>query len=80
MQLTTQVDRLTTTGKELRRKHKIVQNQVRTLIEERAEFLGQLQDQQREINVLKQNLGMAEKENEDLTKNSFGKKLFNIFL
>ncbi|KAK6636560.1 hypothetical protein RUM43_010222 [Polyplax serrata] len=66
--LTTQVDKLTTTGKELRRKHKIVQNQVRILIEERADFLGQLQDQQKEISVLRQNLGIAEKENEDLTK------------
>lgn len=71
LQLTTQVDKLTTTGKELRRKHKIVQNQVRILIEERADFLGQLQDQQKEISVLRQNLGIAEKENEDLTK-TFG--------
>ncbi|EEB14653.1 Vimentin, putative [Pediculus humanus corporis] len=68
--LTTEVDRLTKTGRELRRKHKIVQNQVRTLIEERADFITQLQDQQKEIVTLKQNLGVAEKENEDLTKNS----------
>ena len=72
-QLTTEVDRLTKTGRELRRKHKIVQNQVRTLIEERADFITQLQDQQKEIVTLKQNLGVAEKENEDLTKNSIGK-------
>lgn len=76
--MTTQVDRLTTTGKELRRKHKIVQNQVRNLIDERADFLGQLQDQQREISILRQNLGVAEKENEDLTLSSLGKNPFVI--
>ncbi|KAL0267227.1 UNVERIFIED_CONTAM: hypothetical protein PYX00_009562 [Menopon gallinae] len=67
--VTGQLDRLTTIGKELRRKHKITQGQVRLLIDERADFLAQLQDQQREINTLKQNLGLAEKENEDLSKN-----------
>ena len=71
-QLTSQVDRLTSIGKELRRKHKITQSQVRTLIDERADFLAQLQDQQREITTLRHGLGLAEKENEDLTKNVSG--------
>lgn len=76
--MTSQVDRLTTIGKELRRKHKITQSQVRTLIDERADFLAQLQDQQREITTLRQSLGIAEKENEDLTKNVTGN--FSIFV
>ncbi|PSN51361.1 RILP-like protein [Blattella germanica] len=66
--LTTQVERLTLIGKELRRKHRGSQAQVRTLIDERADFLAQLQDQQRELFGLKQRLGLAQKENEDLAK------------
>lgn len=36
------------------------------MCEERADFLAQMQDQHREIVTLKQRLGIAEKENEDL--------------
>lgn len=74
-----QIERLTTTSKELRRKHKSMQNQVRTLCDERADFLVQLQDQQRDINALRQRLGLAQKENEDLVKVCFSVVLF-IFL
>lgn len=63
-----QVERLTNSGRDLRRKHKTLQNQVRTLCDERADFLVQLQDQQRDITALRQRLGLAEKENEDLAK------------
>lgn len=63
-----QIERLSSSGKELRRKHKTLQTQVRTLCDERADFLVQLQDQQRDINGLRQRLGLAQKENEDLTK------------
>ncbi|KAL1502704.1 hypothetical protein ABEB36_007811 [Hypothenemus hampei] len=69
--LKSQVDRLTTTTKELRRKHKSMQNQVRNMCDERADFLVQMQDQQRDINALRQKLGLAEKENEDLVKGDF---------
>jgi hypothetical protein len=55
-------------GKELRRKHRGSQAQVRSLIDERADFLAQLQDQQRELVGLRQRLGLAQKENEDLAK------------
>lgn len=55
-------------GKELRRKHRGSQSQVRGLLDERADFLAQLQDQQRELLGLKQRLGLAQKENEDLAK------------
>ncbi|XP_066144372.1 RILP-like protein homolog isoform X2 [Euwallacea fornicatus] len=64
--LKSQIDRLTTTSKELRRKHKSMQTQVRTLCDERADFLVQMQDQQRDINALRKRLGLAQKENEDL--------------
>lgn len=40
---------------------------MKTLCEERADFLAQLQDQHRDIVHLKKNLGLAEKENEDLS-------------
>uniref|UniRef100_A0A6B2EGF0 Putative myosin class ii heavy chain n=1 Tax=Phlebotomus kandelakii TaxID=1109342 RepID=A0A6B2EGF0_9DIPT len=63
-----QIERLKTSGRESRRRHKVVQLQVRTLCEERADFLAQLQDQHREIVSLRRRLGLAEKENEDLVK------------
>lgn len=66
--LRSQVERLNSTSKELRRKHKSFQGQVRTLCDERADFLVQLQDQQRDILGLRQRLGLAQKENEDLVK------------
>ena len=66
--MTSQVERLTCIGKDLRRKHRTASNQVRTLIEERADFLAQMQDQQRHLAQLKQRLGLAHKENEDLAK------------
>ncbi|KYB26082.1 RILP-like protein homolog [Tribolium castaneum] len=66
--LKSQVERLNNTSRELRRKHKLFQSQVRTLCDERADFLVQLQDQQRDIVGLRQRLGLAQKENEDLAK------------
>jgi hypothetical protein len=42
--------------------------QARGLVEERADFLAQLQDQNRELINLRGRLGMAKKENEDLSK------------
>ncbi|XP_063704914.1 RILP-like protein homolog isoform X2 [Culicoides brevitarsis] len=65
-QLTVQLDRLKNAGRESRKRQKILQMQIRTLCEERADFLAQMQDQHREIVTLKQRLGIAEKENEDL--------------
>lgn len=65
-QLTIQLDRLKNAGRESRKRQKILQMQIRTLCEERADFLAQMQDQHREIVTLKQRLGIAEKENEDL--------------
>ncbi|XP_055386790.1 RILP-like protein homolog [Condylostylus longicornis] len=64
--LNIQIERLTNSGRDSRRRQKMLQVQVKTLCEERADFLAQLQDQHREINQLKKRLGIAEKENEDL--------------
>lgn len=67
-QLITQSERQTNSGRETRKRLKSLQHQIGNLCEERADFLAQLQDQQREIFALKKRLGIAEKENEDLTK------------
>lgn len=67
-QLNIQIERLKNAGRESRRRQKLMQVQVRTLCEERADFLAQMQDQHREIMNLRKRLGIAEKENEDLVK------------
>ncbi|KAH8357934.1 hypothetical protein KR200_001376 [Drosophila serrata] len=64
--LNIQAERLKGSERDTRRRHKLMQAQVKTLCEERADFLAQLQDQSREINQLRKRLGLAEKENEDL--------------
>lgn len=66
--LTAQVEKLTVVGRELKRKQRQAQMQARGLVEERADFLAQLQDQNRELINLRARLGLARKENEDLTK------------
>ncbi|KAK3927371.1 RILP-like protein-like protein [Frankliniella fusca] len=65
--LSSQVEQLTIISRELRRKQRLGQTQIHTLIDERADFLAQLHDQQREVQALRQRLGLAEKENEDLS-------------
>jgi hypothetical protein len=67
-------------GKELRRKHRNGQAQVRGLIDERADFLAQLQDQHRELLGLRQRLGLAQKENEDLAKSHVCKHCITCFV
>ncbi|CAD6238915.1 GSCOCG00008553001-RA-CDS [Cotesia congregata] len=66
--LTIQVEKLSAVGRELKRKQRQAQMQSRGLVEERADFLAQLQDQNRELITLRARLGLARKENEDLTK------------
>jgi predicted RNase H-like nuclease (RuvC/YqgF family) len=61
-----EVDRLKNCSIESKRKSRIVQSQIRTLCEERADFLAKIQDQHREMMTLKKQLGIAEKENEDI--------------
>ncbi|XP_059222719.1 RILP-like protein homolog [Stomoxys calcitrans] len=64
--MTIQLERFKASGRDTRRRCTMLQTQVKTLCEERADFLAQLQDQQRDINSLRKRLGLAEKENEDL--------------
>ncbi|XP_037039328.1 RILP-like protein homolog isoform X2 [Bradysia coprophila] len=66
--LNIQMERLSNSSRESRKRQKLLQVQVRSLVEERADFLAQLQDQHREILSLRKRLGIAEKENEDLSK------------
>ncbi|KAG5667196.1 hypothetical protein PVAND_015187 [Polypedilum vanderplanki] len=61
-----EVERLKNSSIESKRKSRIVQSQIRTLCEERADFLAKIQDQHREMIALKKQLGIAEKENEDI--------------
>lgn len=68
VQLTGQVEKLSVIGRELKRKQRQAQMQARGLVEERADFLAQLQDQNRELINLRARLGLAKKENEDLSK------------
>lgn len=53
-------------SQESRKRMKNLQGQVKTLCEERADFLAKIQGQHREMIILKRQLGIAEKENEDL--------------
>uniref|UniRef100_A0A182RUW3 RH1 domain-containing protein n=1 Tax=Anopheles funestus TaxID=62324 RepID=A0A182RUW3_ANOFN len=64
--LSSQNDRLKKVVSESRRRQKLSHNQIITLCEERADFLAQIQDQHHEIKALRMQLGLAEKENEDL--------------
>ncbi|XP_062544703.1 RILP-like protein homolog isoform X2 [Armigeres subalbatus] len=65
--MSTQIERLKNSLGECRRRQKLSQNQIINLFEERADFLAKLQDQSHEITTLRKRLGIAEKENEDLT-------------
>lgn len=62
LQLTIQLDRLRSSSRECRKRQKVLQTQVRSLIDERTDFLVQLQDQNREITALRKGLGIATKD------------------
>uniref|UniRef100_A0A2M4AWR0 Putative rab n=1 Tax=Anopheles triannulatus TaxID=58253 RepID=A0A2M4AWR0_9DIPT len=64
--LSCQNDRLKKVVSESRRRQKLSHNQIITLCEERADFLAQIQDQHHEIKALRNQLGLAEQENQDL--------------
>lgn len=63
---------------EVKKRSKLLQTQVKTLCEERADFLAKIQDQHREMVTLKKKLGIAEKENEDLEKDESTTPRFTI--
>ncbi|CAF4800209.1 unnamed protein product [Pieris macdunnoughi] len=54
LQLTNQVEKLAQVSRDLRRKHKQLQNQMRLVCEERTELSAIVQSQQRDITVLQQ--------------------------
>ncbi|KPJ11562.1 RILP-like protein-like [Papilio machaon] len=54
LQLTNQVDKLAQVSRDLRRKHKQLQNQMRLVCEERTELTAIVQSQQRDIAALQQ--------------------------
>lgn len=59
MQFSIQLERLRSSNRESRKRQKTLQTQVRTLLEERSDLLVQMQDQTREINVLRRSLGFV---------------------
>lgn len=61
-----QLERLRNTNRDSRKRQKLLQTQVRTLLDERSDLLLQIQDQTREINVLRRSIGFGE--SEDLLK------------
>lgn len=64
--LQNQVDRLTELNKELRRKQTHMSQQMRTLVEERADLQALHQEQSRNLAALNKRLGVAQRDNEDL--------------
>jgi predicted nuclease with TOPRIM domain len=77
--LNDQVTRLSALIKDLKKKYKVCQGQVRSLIDERADFITQLQDRQHELMVLRQRLGIAQKENEDLSQSHVSANIYYIW-
>ena len=51
---------------DLRRKLKLHNSQINGLIDERTNLLIEIQDHRRELHLLHQRLGLAQRENEDL--------------
>lgn len=67
-QLHAQVERLTEINKDLRRKQSHMSQQMRQLVEERADLQALLQEQSRSLAALNRRLGMAQRDNEDLVQ------------
>lgn len=67
-QFSIQLERLRNSGRESRKRQKLLQTQVRTLLDERSDLLLQIQDQTREITVLRRSIGFGENEPIDLAK------------
>lgn len=65
-QLQQQVDKLNRHNKELNRKYKAIQNQGRTLVEEKADLISQLQQRDQLLIDLELKLGETEKAKKDL--------------
>lgn len=68
LQFSIQLERLRNSGRESRKRQKSLQAQVQKLLDERSDLLVQIQDQQREINVLRRSIGFGGSEQIDLKK------------
>lgn len=64
--LTEEIDELRTSQKQMRRQSRAMESQVKTLYEEREEILAEMQDQHKTFLILRDHLGIASLENEDL--------------
>lgn len=62
------MERLRNSNRESHKRQKLLQTQVRSLLDERADLLLQIQDQTREISVLRRSIGFGESEPVDLAK------------
>lgn len=69
-QFSIQLERLKTSSIESKKRQKLLQTQVRTLLDEKADLLLQVQDQSREITVLRRSLGFGGDEQINLMKAS----------
>ncbi|XP_068235207.1 RILP-like protein homolog isoform X1 [Palaemon carinicauda] len=68
--LKSQLEKVNHVNRELRRRQRTNNIQMRSLIDERAELQAALQEETRAVSVLRQRLGLAQKENEDLASSS----------
>ncbi|CAL4092190.1 unnamed protein product [Meganyctiphanes norvegica] len=64
--VSSQLEKVNHVNRELRRRQRINASQMRSLIDERAELQAALQEETRAVGILRQRLGLAQKENEDL--------------
>lgn len=70
LQLECQLEKSNKSASELRRKYRSFQKQIKLVVDEKAELQAQIQEQERELQILKERLGTAVKENEDLSQKS----------
>ncbi|XP_053630563.1 RILP-like protein homolog isoform X2 [Cherax quadricarinatus] len=68
--LKSQLEKVNHVNRELRRRQRTNATQMRSLIDERAELQAALQEETRAVTILRQRLGLAQKENEDLASSS----------
>lgn len=76
-QFSNEIEQIKHQSNETKKRSKILQSQVKTLCEERADFLGKIQDQHREMVGLKKQMGIIESE-EDSEKDESTTPRFTI--
>ncbi|XP_070493024.1 RILP-like protein homolog isoform X1 [Chironomus tepperi] len=69
--LAEEIDELRTSQKQMRRQSRSMESQVKTLYEEREEILAEMHDQHKTFLILRDHLGMASLENDDLAFRKF---------